>query len=50
MAANFIYNFLGEFQKESVLFFNTDFKPSFKKVMGMKNVQKKFGGDVPPIK
>ena len=34
-ASIFIYQFVNDFQKQSMLFFDDDYKPTFKKVMGL---------------
>lgn len=47
MASRFIFTFLSEFHTQSIGFFIDEYKPKFKKVFGLKNVQKKYGGKLP---
>lgn len=38
---------MNDFHKAGTLFFNTDFKKTFEERMGIKNLQKRYGGLLP---
>lgn len=50
VALRFVYNFLDDFQKEKLVFWSDNYKPKFKKLMGLANLEKKFYGKLPDKK